>query len=322
MTRAWHVKPINRTVTARRKPPIASERPRGRLPDAVIIGAAKSGTTTLANHLAQHPNIFLCPFKEPEFFSHDDNFARGLDWYCGLFERARDDQLCIEASTAYSRSPQHPHTARRLHLHRPDAKLIYLMRHPVERAYSHFVHRYTKELYRDRPIDRTFEEHVLEDPLCLDSSDYRLQIGKVLEYFPRSQLLFLFTHELATDEAATLRKVCDFLGLPATPFQDAAGIGTRHAETADFVQGRVRTAVTDRIKAVPGVKALLPLVPREAREAGYRCLRALGMGRRAARDLDPPRLSPRSRSLLLRRFHDSNRWVADLTGADLSRWDR
>jgi hypothetical protein len=184
------------------------------------------------------------------------------------------------------------------------------------------VHRYTKELYPGRPIDCTFEQHVLEDPICLDSSDYRLQIAKTLEHFPREQVLLLFTHELATDEAGTLRRVCEFLGVPSPPCEPGGELGKRYAETAEFVEGRVRTAVTDRIKAMPGATVLLPLLPRGTRDAGYRCLRRLGMGRRVARDLDPPPLSAKTRSLLLRRFHDSNRWVADLTSADLSHWDR
>jgi hypothetical protein len=295
---------------------------RPRLPDALIIGAAKSGTTNLARGLGRHPQVFLCPIKEPEFFSHDEKFARGLDWYTGLFAPAREGQVCIEASTSYTRHPQHPEVARRLHRQCPGAKLIYLMRHPVDRAYSHFIHRYTKELYPDRPIDRTFEQHVLEDPMCVDSSDYRLQIAKTLEHFPREQVLFLFTHELAADAAGTLRKVCAFLNLPSPPPPNAAARGKGDTAGIAFLEGRVRTAVTDRIKALPGASVLLPIVPREVREAGYRCLRGLGLGRRVARALEAPPLSPETRSLLLRRFHDSNRWVADLTGANLSHWDR
>jgi Sulfotransferase family len=290
-----------------------------RLPEAFVIGAAKSGTTHLANRIGQHPDVFLCPIKEPEFFSHDTKFERGLDWYSGLFDEARRDQLCLEASTSYTRCPQHPDAARRLRRVCPQAKLIYLMRHPVERAFSHFVHRYTKELYRGRPIDRTFDQHVLEDQMCLDSSDYRLQIGRVLEHFPRSQLLFLFTHELAHHEAATLERVCEFLELAPFRPQDRSG---RDNEAAEFLDSRIRIGVTNRIKALPGVKALLPMVPRGVREAGYRCLRRLGAGRRLARDLSPPPLSPLSRKLLLDRFRDSNRWVAELTGVDLTLWER
>jgi hypothetical protein len=183
------------------------------------------------------------------------------------------------------------------------------------------VHRYTKELYRGRPIDRSFEQHVLEDQMCLDSSDYRLQIGKVLEYFPRSQLLCLFTHELAADAAATLHRVYEFLGLHAELAPSAVG-RTRLNEAAQFVEGRVRTGVTDRIKTLPGASTVLPLVPPGIRKAGYRWLRRLGAGRRMARDLQPPPLHPLSRHLLLQRFRDSSRWVASFTGADLSRWER
>jgi hypothetical protein len=143
----------------------------------------------------------------------------------------------------------------------------------------------------------------------------------VLEYFPQSQVLCVFTQGLAADETGTLRAIHAFLGLGETASFERAS-GKRYAESADFLESRVRTRVTDRIKALPGVEALLPRVPREVRETGYRVLRRAGVGRRMASELEPPELSPKCRRLLIERYRDSNRWVAQLTGADLSCWDR
>ena len=83
-------------------------------PQFIIIGAAKSGTTTLYQYLCRHPQIFMSTPKEPDFFSVDSHFARGMDWYESLFQDAKLDQICGEASTTYSRLQQYPHTVERL----------------------------------------------------------------------------------------------------------------------------------------------------------------------------------------------------------------
>jgi hypothetical protein len=112
---------------------------RGRYPDFFIIGAARAGTTTLATELSHHPKVFVCDPKEPFFFSHESVRARGCEsWYQGLFARRRPDQICREASTSYSCWPECGDVAGRIALAMSGARLIYLIRHPVERAYSHY----------------------------------------------------------------------------------------------------------------------------------------------------------------------------------------
>ena len=112
----------------------------GRLPDFMLIGAMKSGTTTLHAYLSRHPGLFLCTPKEPGFFSRDERYARGLDWYRELFTDAQPEQLCGEASTCYSRWPHFENAAPRIAADVPGAKLLYITRDPVERAYSHYRH--------------------------------------------------------------------------------------------------------------------------------------------------------------------------------------
>ena len=81
--------------------------------------------------------------KEPNFFSDDEIFARGLPWYENLFDAAASDDLKGEASTHYTKLPTYPNAAARLHAAHPDAKLIYLTRDPVERLVSHHIHEWT-----------------------------------------------------------------------------------------------------------------------------------------------------------------------------------
>jgi hypothetical protein len=178
-----------------------------------------------------------------------------------------------------------------------------------------------RELYPGRPFDRTFEEHVVDDPMCLESSDYRLQIGRYLEFYPRSSFLFLFTHELEGDETNTLRRVCDFLGIDWDAAWASSPIERRNVAKRRR-EGMVRVRLTGRIKSTPIVGRMPYLLPRTVREAGYRALRRMGAGSDIEKSFTPPPLRPETRRALIERFRPSNEWVADLTGADLSVWNR
>src|SRR4051794_32998775 len=78
--------------------------------------------------------------KEPNFFSDDEIFARGFDWYTSLFQKAELTDLCGESSTHYTKLPTHPHTVERLASALPRVKFIYVMRHPIDRLLSHYGH--------------------------------------------------------------------------------------------------------------------------------------------------------------------------------------
>ena len=104
-----------------------------RLPSFVIIGAMKCATTTLAEQLGAQPGVFISDPKEPNFFSDDAVFRRGMNWYASLFDSAESGAMLGEASTHYTKLPTHPKACERMLAALPDAKLIYVMRHPVDR---------------------------------------------------------------------------------------------------------------------------------------------------------------------------------------------
>ena len=114
------------------------------LPDFVIIGAMKCGTTTLASQLGAQPGIFMSTPKEPNFFSDDAVYAQGIGWYRRLFDPAPDGTLRGEASTHYTKLPTYPDTTTRLSETLEDPKLIYLIRDPMARAVSHYIHEWTQ----------------------------------------------------------------------------------------------------------------------------------------------------------------------------------
>ncbi|MDO5706469.1 MAG: sulfotransferase domain-containing protein, partial [Paracoccus sp. (in: a-proteobacteria)] len=113
------------------------------MPDFLIIGAMKCGTSTLAAQLGAQTGIFVTTPKEPNFFSDDAEWARGIDWYRALFDGAAPGDLKGEASTHYTKLPNHPHTLERLRPHVPAPRLIYLIRNPLDRLVSHYIHEWT-----------------------------------------------------------------------------------------------------------------------------------------------------------------------------------
>lgn len=109
-------------------------------PDFIIIGAMKCATSSLHTQLAQQPGIFMTTPKEPNFFSDDGQFALGLSWYKNLFSDAQSGDICGESSTHYSKLPDYPQCIQRMSFYLPTVKLIYVMRHPIDRLVSHYIH--------------------------------------------------------------------------------------------------------------------------------------------------------------------------------------
>ena len=180
------------------------------LPNFIILGAMKSGTTTLHHKLNMHPSIGMSRAKEPNFFN--ENFSKGLDWYEQLF--TGDHQLYGEASPNYTKAHIHPHTAANMHAVLPDAKLIYIVRDPIKRIISHLHH----NLYRDRLKPGEVDKKVLTSPLYINASRYYYQISQYLEYYPRDRFLFLSFEAMRKDTNATLARICDFLGVEQYDF--------------------------------------------------------------------------------------------------------
>jgi len=200
------------------------------LPSALIIGAQRSGTTSLFNYLVQHPDVLPPLGKEVHYF--DLHYIRGLEWYRGCFpyrRRLRGGSITLDASPYYLAHPLAPERAAR---HLPDAKLIALLRNPIDRALSHYQHevRYGWEAL-------SFEDAIEQEPERLAGEEERLrrepgyysfnhhrhsythrglylrQLRQWLEYFPRSQLLVVQSEWLFRNPAGATAAVHDFLGL-------------------------------------------------------------------------------------------------------------
>jgi Sulfotransferase family len=180
------------------------------LPNFLVIGAAKSGTTSLYRYLSGHPEMFMSDSKELKFFSSRSRWRLGLGWYARQFDAATDAVAVGEASPSYTRYPQLQGVPERVAQVLPEARLVYLVRHPIERMRSHYLHRVLQGK-EQAPIDQA----VVTDPSYLDTSRYAMQIDQYLEWFTRSQLLVITAEALRGDRIDTLRRVCEFLGVDA-----------------------------------------------------------------------------------------------------------
>lgn len=169
----------------------------------------KAGTTSLFHYLQAHPQIFMSPLKEVDFFVEESNWGRGLDWYRRQFDGAGPDACAIgEASTAYTKFPEFTGVPKRISATLPDARLIYVMRDPIERIRSHYQHRVLIGAER-APL----EVAVIQDERYVNGSRYAMQIEQYLDRFPRDRILLVTSEELRHVRVPTMRKIQGFLEL-------------------------------------------------------------------------------------------------------------
>ena len=197
----------------------ASFRP---LPNAVIVGAMKCGTTTLNAWLRHHPDVAFSAVKEVHFF--DNNYNRGIGWYRSYFpllEMLGRPKCVLEATPAYIQRA--PKVAERMHRHIPNARLILMLRDPVKRAISHYGHRVSNGLEK-----RSMEEALLsaEGPDAGTRNFYKTRglyaekLSAFLSYYDQSRVLVLKSEEFFQQPAEIYAQVQAFLGLRHVPLPE------------------------------------------------------------------------------------------------------
>jgi Sulfotransferase domain len=205
------------------------------MPDFLIVGAQKSGTSSLYYYLAQHPQVVTVPHKEIQFFSV--HYAQGWDWYRSQLGLNSPDRTDEPADKLYGEATPyylfHPLVPQRVYQHIPQVKLIILLRNPVDRAISHYHHevklgfeRATLEeaiaLEPDRlrgeiakmTADPTYHSHNLQHYSYRSRGLYLEQLQRWMAYFPREQVLVLNSEEFYQQPSKILARVLDFLHLP------------------------------------------------------------------------------------------------------------
>ena len=195
-----------------------------RLPDFLLIGAQKSGTTSLFHYLSEHPGVAVNPRKRKEVYFFNKDYARGSIFYRQYFPLNFATGLVGEGSTVYLHCPDVPPRVAAL---LPEVKLLAVLREPAARAVSHYYHhvqrgretRVISEAFKPELIERWLDGQ-LEDGLTfryLNNGKYVCHLKRWLESFPSDQLLILNAEELFARPQQIYDRVCGFLAL--SPFQ-------------------------------------------------------------------------------------------------------
>jgi len=248
----------------------------GTMPNFLVIGAMKAGTTSLYHYLREHPDVFMASIKETDFFASGGNWHRGLGWYRKQFEGSDGATAVGEASTAYTKHPVVAGVPERIAATIPSCRLIYVLREPVERIRSHYQHRVAVGTER-APL----AEAVFTEPVYLTCSRYAAQVERYLECFPREQLLLITSEELRSSRRETMHTVFAFLGVDpevVPPTIDQEFYRTQARATYSPILWRLRHAVKERVPAAKRAKELVDSTLPGLLRAGARSSRGAGAG--------------------------------------------
>ena len=272
-----------------------------RLPGFLIIGAQKSGTTSLARALAANPDVHVPAAKEAHYFGEVDDAALDAAAYAMFFADGGDERIVGEATPEYLALPE---AASQIHRLLPEVRCIAIVRNPVDRAWSHYWHR-----RREAGLQASFEEALAEEealrrsgtptPLgYVDRGRYAEQIERFLDAgFARDQLLVLVFDDLIADPEGQVARAEVFIGAaPSGGSLTHANRSTRSVLPATLRAGLERRAPRSRlVRRVVG--------------ASHRA--------RVTEEMDP-----RTRARLVEEFREPNAALGRLLGRDLSGWDR
>ncbi|PTX50128.1 sulfotransferase domain-containing protein [Melghirimyces profundicolus] len=185
------------------------------LPDFLIIGVMKAGTTSFYSSLIKHPLISSAKKKEIHFF--DWHYHKGMSWYRDHFVKKKEGTITGEASDYM----WPPHVLQRVYKHLPNVKLIVLLRNPVDRAYSHYqmLRNVTGGMTFEKALEK--EEKMVKEGKTkhivysyLDRGKYVEQLQRWLKVYPGNQILVIRSEDYFNNPSESLNQTLNFLGLP------------------------------------------------------------------------------------------------------------
>lgn len=291
--------------------------PRRSLPDFFVLGVAKGGTTSFHHYLRQHPSLYLPYVKELHFFdAPDGDFEDGLDRYLGRFEDA-GGRRSGEATASYFRHADR--VAGRMRELYGDAppRFLLLLRDPVERAYSHYLHNVSEgretasfaealEAERADPAGKREEwKAYFKDGLYADT------LATWLEQFPRERFLVLLTSDLAEETGAALERTFRFLDVDPTVRVETDARLNRTGERKSRALGRALSKLP-----FSGPSAVRRLLPRSLRLRVDQFVRRRSTGGRS----DRPALDGDDEARLRRRYAPHVLRLSAMIDRDLSAW--
>ena len=289
------------------------------MPNFLVIGAMKSGTTALYYYLEQHPQIYMSPVKEPNFFcsggreSWESESVKRIGAYQYLFKGVSDEKAIGEASHCYLYEPQ---AVARIQQHLPDAKLVAILRNPVDRAYSHFLHMVRNgtepltdfaQALREEETG-TYRRRRFQD--YIGRGRYYEQLKRYFDAFDRGQLRVYLYEELSDAPIDTLRDTFRFLGVDDSFVPDVS--------LRRNVSGYPRYKALDKLLRRPSsikeaLKVHLPARLRWRLSEAFDALKTQNL-------VEPSAVPPEVRRQLVGAYREEILRVQELIQRDLSGW--
>lgn len=289
------------------------------LPNFLIIGPGKSGTTALYGILVQHPEIYMSPVKEPHFFSFDgagDNtvvfgyghrkivlaecttMVRNIEDYAKLFIGVKDEKAIGEASPSYLSNQQAP---AKIYQYIPKAKLIAVFRNPINRSYSHYLHNFASTRESRDFVTALKAGHYLKEGY------YSIYVKRYLKIFDQKQLGLFLYDDFRADFGSFIRQVLQFLEVDIRYVPDMKNIRTRKS-------GKPKNKIIHNIfKKKNLMRTLVRLmIPKQFRgPLGTKIYN---------RNVRRPEMYDEARNILLTTYREEILQFQDLINRDLSHW--
>jgi Sulfotransferase domain len=280
------------------------------LPNLFVIGAGKSGTSSLHYYLDQHPDVYMSRIKHPFYFQRD-TWRQRLDWYQSLFPERTP--VRGESSPSYSAYPVKRDVPRRIHELTPDAKLIYVVRDPVDRLVAQYA-QHRAEAKERRSLEEAVRSAIEDgdDPvnpyLCM--SRYATQVEQYLEHFPLERIHVIDNVDLNRDRRGVLREAFRFLGV------DDGFDTPRFDEVLNTRRDQVRfNRLGARLRDSRPARYVAWRVPRRVRGPVTKPLTRL-----VSRRVERPELSPELRTELTDVLRPEAKRLRELTGKPFASW--
>lgn len=254
---------------------------RGALPNLVVIGGLKCGTTSLHHYLNLHPQVAMSRPKELNFFVAELNWELGAEWYASHFDR--DAPVRGETSPHYTNLPRFQGVAERMHeVLGAQTRIVYMVRDPLERMLSHYLHNVGGG-YETRPIADALSDR---DSAYVARSRYAMQLEPYLRAFDRSHVLVVANEDLAAKRETTMRRVFAFCGV------DEAFTSEQFAREWETGSGKQDGGfrLMDRAVRLPGLRAFdrnFDRLPESLRWMVERLVHDPGTGAAPKPQLDP-----------------------------------
>ena len=282
------------------------------LPNMLISGAPKSGTTTLWAYLHDHPDVFMAPKKELWFFLDDEVWSKGLDWYARQFEGYQGKKIIGEATPLYMYSEK---ALNRIQRTIPDIKLIFIFRNPAERAFSHYWHN-IKKLKDNVSFEQAISEDMenqRENALVRGSLQY-FDLGRYYSYlqkwyekFSEKSIFVIIFEEMIANRQNVLRGLFHFLQVDNSIIQNK----DTKKNPGEYFRYNWMSSFYKESRFKEFIVKHIPVFSRKSLE---------GIRHKVALTRNKPIMNQETRNMLLSAYQNEIFKLEDLLGKDLSIW--